>query len=407
MKVLIAGGGGYIGSHLAWYLLKAGHVPVVFDNWSSGRSSRVEGIDAVPGNAANIHSTLSVFENFRFDALVYAIAPPRVRPPRVWSVDDVFPVHVPASVVLSNLCSRFSVKRVVFLSSASVYGETTEQGAGEADSAVLSPFTAEGKALSCCEEIFNAYCEQGLFSLTILRLFTVAGAAFDRKTGDHPDTSFQLLPSALQALKSGGPFQLCSSHPETPDGSAVRDYVHLHDVSEAVRLTLECPFSNTPNIYNVSSGYGRSAKEVITEVEKCVGETLSVTFKEVKEKQAPFLIGKNTKITEELGWEPRFSSLEEMVASQWDYMLHQVEADSIEESGFQVQDEGAELFGEMAVKLGFATEADIKQALKIQQHDITNGRPHRLIGLVMLEEGMIDNAQLIELLKYYEHDLQG
>jgi len=401
MKILIAGGGGYIGSNIAWYLLKGGHVPVVLDNWSAEVSEAISGIDVVPGDAGVMTSAKTAFEHFQFDAMIYAIAPSPVARPLSYKAEQVFPDSVGSAVVLSKLCCDFNVNRIILLSSSSVYGETSEEGAAE--DAPLEPLNIIGQAELCNERIFQGYADQGAFSLSILRIFNVAGASFDGKHGEYHNPERHIIPSLLNVIKSDTMFKLWGDKLPTPDGTAVRDFVHVQDVSEAVRLNLEKPFSRKTSIYNICSGCGFSVKQIIKEAEEFTSTEVPVEVMPDSSPRAAFRVGKNTKISNELGWEPKYSSIDEMLRSQWEEKSAGSDKKKLHESPLY-ESASSELFGEIAIKLGFISKKEVKEALMIQQKDIKAGKPHRLIGLVMLEEGMIDNGQLIELLRYYEQD---
>lgn len=400
MKVLIAGGGGYIGSNIAWYLLKGGHVPVVLDNWSASNYEGIAGIDSISAEANRCRSATTAFEHFKFDAVIFSVAPPPVARPMASKAEQVFPATLGSGVVLSELCAKHGVKRVILLSSGRVYGDTPEEGVSE--DAPLRPLDLQARADACNEQVFQAYGEQETFSLTILRLFNVAGAGFGGKYSERHHPERHVIPALLSAQASGKKFVIWGDGLATSDGTAVRDFVHVQDVAEAVRLNLEKPLNKKTDIFNVASHKGYSVKEVIEVVESLTDKEVAFECRPDSALRAACRVGDNTRILKALGWEPRYSLIQDIIASQWEALKQTLaEADSQEDEEAALA-ESAELFGEIAVKLGFITQDDIKKALAVQKKDIAQGKPHRLIGLVMLEEGMIDNAQLIELLRYYD-----
>ena len=173
MKVLIAGGGGYIGSHLAWELHRGGEVPIVLDNWRGGRPDRLTGLDVVTADADERSRARIAFEHFKFDACVFAVAPPAVPRPARFLPEQLLPSLLGSAVILGELCARFKVGNVVLLSSASLYGTTPPEGVDEEGAQAGRGLSAS--ATRSLEGIFRAYAEEGAFSLTVLRLFTVAG----------------------------------------------------------------------------------------------------------------------------------------------------------------------------------------------------------------------------------------
>jgi UDP-glucose 4-epimerase len=405
MKVLVAGGGGYIGSHCAWYLRRGGHVPLVLDNWNGGRADRVAGLDVVTADADDRARARAAFEHFKFDALVFAVAPhPMPRPARALP-EHLCPALLGSGVVLSELCTRFEVGRVVLLSTGHVYGETPPQGAEE--SAPVRPVCLEGEASVCLEGIFGCYASRGSFSLTTLRLFRVAGAEPERDNGEEHLPERHAIPQCLYALLNGRRFTLWGPSLPTPDGTAVRDFVHVLDVAEAVRLSLEQPSPPPAAVYNVCTGRGTSVREVMAEAERVANRTLIVEPGGAGGEPAAWRVGRRDTIHDALGWEPRHSTLAEIVGSQWEFLLARSRTRQDARENGTAGSGSAELIGEVAVKLGFVRPEDVTRALAIQEEDARAGRPRRLLGLVMLEAGIISNAQLIEILRYYDTDSTG
>ena len=398
MKVLVAGGGGYVGSHVARYLRRAGHVPVVLDDWSAGRPDRVDGIEVVTANASERTKAGAVFEHFSFDAAVAAVAPrPEPRPARL-RPERCFPVYVGSAVVLSELCALFGVKTIVLLSSGAVYGETPCEGVAE--TGTVAPVCVRGEACACAEKVFGGYAARGAFALTVLRLFNVAGGQSDGAQGEACEPERHLVPSVLGALAAGTPFTLWGDGLPTPDGTAVRDLVHVEDVAEAVRLSIEKPPGGGTACYNVSGGRGYSVREVIAAAEGVAGTSLSVAPAGTCPEQAACRVGRNGRLMYDLGWEPRHSRLDHVLASQWRFMQTRAAARAAQTP--HAAETSAHLFGSVAVKLGFVTPGDVTRALELQRDEVLAGKPHRLLGLLLLDAGMLTNAQLIEILRHYE-----
>lgn len=399
MKVLIAGGGGYIGSHVAWYLVKAGHIPVVFDNWSNGRPERVDGIDLSTGEAHERPKAKVAFEHFSFDAAVYAVAPPLEARPQRPRASKFIPSSVGGAVVLGELCARFGVTNVVVLSSGAVYGDTGMDGASE--DTPERPECLRGDMDMCIERIFGGYAAEGAFALHVLRLFNVAGANPDGSNGEVHDPERHLVPVLVKALCRGARFPAWGTNLPTPDGSPLRDFVHVMDVAEAVRLCLEDPSRRGQVCYNVSSGRGTSVREVIRAAERVTGKSVNLVTGTPEVPVVAVRIGRSDAIQNALGWEPRHSGLDEILSTQWNF-AHGAHEQASKEKPSPVAETSAHLFGEVAIRLGFVRPADVERALRLQQEEVDAGKPHRLLGIVMLQEGMLTGAQLIEILRCYE-----
>jgi len=399
MKVLIAGGGGYIGSHVAWYLVKAGHKPVVMDNWSSGRPERVDGIDLATAEAQERPQARAVFEHFSFDAAVFAVAPPLEARPQRLRASRMIPACVGGAAVLGELCARFGVANVVLLSSGAVYGDTGLDGALE--DSPERPGCLRGDLDLCLERILGGYAAEGAFGLHVLRLFNVAGASLDGDNGEAHEPERHLVPNVITALLKGARLPVWGANLATPDGSAVRDFVHVLDVAEAVRLCLEGPLRRGHVCYNVATGRGTSVREVIAAAERAAAKSAAVVLGTPDAPMVGVRVGRIEKIQKALGWEPRHSGIQEILQTQWRFACRM--AQEAPESGrLAAEETSANLFGEVALKLGFVRREDIERALRKQQEDVAAGRPHRLLGIVMLQENMITSAQLLEILRCYE-----
>ncbi len=399
MKVLIAGGGGYIGSHVAWYLVKAGHMPVVLDNWSNGRPERVDGIDLATGEAHERPKARAVFDHFSFDAAVFAIAPPMdARPQRV-RASKLIPSAVGSAVVLGELCARLGVANVVVLSSGLVYGDTGLEGAAE--DAPERPQCLRGDVDLCIERIFGGYAAEGAFALHVLRLFNVAGANPDGSNGEAHEPERHLIPVLARALGRGARVPIWGAHLPTPDGSPVRDFVSVMDVAEAVRLSLEDPSRRGQVCFNISSGRGTSVTEVVRAAERVTGTSVHTVPGTPDVPVMAVRVGRSEAIQKALGWEPRHSALDEIFGTQWNF-VRCAQAQAAEEKPPPAAETSAHLFGEVAIRLGFVRRQDVERALRIQEEEVAARKPHRLLGIVMLQEGMLTGAQLIEILRCYE-----
>jgi len=391
MKVLIAGGGGYIGSFLAWHLRDYGFAVVVQDNWQGGEADRVRSFDVVSCPCDRKPEARTPFEHFTFDAVVFAVGPAWTPRPAVPPPELFLPSYVGSAVVLSEMCARFGVKHVVVLSDGAVYGDTGPEGVPE-DAPAKSESLRSAGALAC-ERIFSAYAACGSYAVTVLRLFGVAGADPSGGRGERHKPERHVIPCCLEAIRGNVPFTVWGTEYPTPDGTAARDYLHVLDVVEAVRLVLEKPQASGIRLYNICSGRAHTVRAVLKEA----AEVTTVAPEIIEGPAAPqspaWRVGNAQRLRKELGWKPLRSDLRSILESQWEFL--QVEKP-------RELTETAERFGQVAVKLGFVTPEEVRRALAIQQEDARSGRPRRLLGLVLLEEGLIDNQQLIEILKYYE-----
>src|ERR671932_1063143 len=311
MRVLVAGGAGYIGSVVTAALLEGGHEVTVLDDLSTGHA------DAVPSGArfvqASLHESAPVLAEVRPEAVLHFAAKSLVgesqeRPEKYWDT------NVCGSLALLEAMRAADCRRIVFSSTAATYGEPEQVPIRE--DAVTRPTNTYGATKLAVDAMLTSYAVAHGFAAVSLRYFNVAGAAYG--LGERHTTETHLIPLALQV--AAGQRESLTVYGEdypTPDGTCIRDYVHVGDLAEAHLLALPAPAEGEHRIYNLGNGAGFSVREVVEAVREVTGHRLPVTVGARRAGDPPRLVASSDRIRAELGWTPRHTDLGGIVRDAW------------------------------------------------------------------------------------------
>ena len=310
-KVLVTGGAGYIGAHVAAELLKSGYSIRIYDDFSNGLHRRVDGKfrDIVDGDMLDRVKLLAALDGI--DAVIHLAAKKAVEE----SVKDplkYYENNVGGSLNLLGAMAAKGVKQLVYSSSAAVYSPNDKEAVLEDDpTAPLSPYGAS-KLLS--EQLISSVGSAEQISNISLRYFNVVGSNI-AEFGDNSKDN--LVPKVFLALKNGKRPQIYGSNYPTPDGTCIRDYIHVQDLALAHLAALKKVESGyISQVYNVGSGKGYSVKEMMDQISKSIGRDINPEVSQARAGDSPKLIASIDKIKEQLGWSPK-ASLEEMIDSAW------------------------------------------------------------------------------------------
>ena len=310
-KVLVTGGAGYIGAHVAAELLKSGYSIRIYDDFSNGLHRRVDGKfrDIVDGDMLDRVKLLAALDGI--DAVIHLAAKKAVEE----SVKDplkYYENNVGGTLNLLGAMAAKGVKQLVYSSSAAVYSPNDKEAVVEDDpTAPLSPYGAS-KLLS--EQLISSVGSAEQISNISLRYFNVVGSNI-AEFGDNSKDN--LVPKVFLALKNGKRPQIYGSDYPTPDGTCIRDYIHVQDLALAHLAALKKVESGyISQVYNVGSGKGYSVKEMMDQISKSLGRDINPEISPARAGDSPKLIASIDKIKEQLGWSPK-ASLEEMIDSAW------------------------------------------------------------------------------------------
>lgn len=392
MSVLVTGGAGYIGSHLVKALVKAGYQVVVFDNLSEGHAGAVKGGHLVEGDLKDFNSLHRVFTTFRIETVFHLAAKCYVEE----SVRD------PQSYYLNNLSGtlnllramiEFGCKTVIFSSSCSVYGSPEYLPLDEDHP--LRPISPYGRSKLYSEEVMLDYARaHGIFPV-ILRYFNAAGADPEAEIGEAHRVETHLVPAVLKvALGQKESINIYGTDYETSDGTCVRDYVHVSDIASAHIAAYEKHFKR-PVILNIGTGRGHSVLEVIRVSEKVTGKKIPTVSVPRRAGDPATLVAAAERAAKELNWEPKYPELDTIITTAWKWFRKHPNGYADETQAQR------EYFGEMVIRKGFITREQLEKGLSLQK-DMDKLGTHKLIGMIMLDEGILSSGQLIEILKYME-----
>jgi UDP-glucose 4-epimerase len=310
-KVLVTGGAGYIGAHVAAELLKSGYGIRIYDDFSNGLHRRVDGKfrDIVDGDMLDRVKLLAALDGI--DAVIHLAAKKSVEE----SVKDplkYYENNVGGSLNLLGAMAAKGVKQLVYSSSAAVYSPNDKEAVLEDDpTAPLSPY---GASKLLAEQLISSVGSAEQISNISLRYFNVVGSNI-AEFGDNSKDN--LVPKVFLALKNGKRPQIYGSDYPTPDGTCIRDYIHVQDLALAHLAALKKVESGyISQVYNVGSGKGYSVKEMMDQISKSIGRDINPEVSQARAGDSPKLIASIDKIREQLGWSPK-ASLEEMIDSAW------------------------------------------------------------------------------------------
>ena len=313
MKLLVTGGAGYVGSIVAKHLLGAGHEVVVLDNLERGHR------DAVPSGARLVVADLldrgAVDEALRedFDGVLHFAALALVAE-SVSHPERYYRTNVGGTLNLLEAMHAGGVPRLVFSSTCAVYGQPDEVPISEL--APTRPESPYGASKLAVDGMICDFCAAHGLGGVSLRYFNVAGASGELGEDHEPET--HLIPNVLRAALGSHPYvEIFGTDYPTPDGTAIRDYIHIDDLADAHLRALDATRPGEHQIFNLGNGSGFSVREVIEAVSAVTGREIPVREAARRPGDPPALVAASGRIRSELGWEPRKPGLEQIVADAW------------------------------------------------------------------------------------------
>jgi len=317
MKVLVAGGAGYIGSHCVRQLLAAGHEPVVLDNFIYGhRAAVAAGVKLCEANLADAAALERIFAAERIDLVMHFAAYCYVGE-SVTSPLKYYLNNVAATYNLIDVMLRHGVKKFVFSSTCATYGVPASLPIVE--NTPQAPINPYGRTKLDVEGALKALAHAKNLGFAAFRYFNAAGASEDGVIGEDHDPETHLIPLAIGAAQGLRPaLQVFGTDYPTPDGTCLRDYVHVDDLSRAhIAAFDKLAEPGAALFYNLGTGTPTSVKEVVAAVEKVTELKVPVNYGPRREGDPPALFANSTKAQTELGWKPRFKNIEAIVETSW------------------------------------------------------------------------------------------
>lgn len=318
VTVFVTGGAGYIGSHVVKALGEAGYRVVTYDNLSTGHDWAVLYGELVVGDLADRERLKAALEGYRPQAVMHfaahIVVPESVRDPLKYYRNNTV-----NGVNLLEACLDLGIEAFIFSSTAAVYGIPREVPVKE--DAPLEPINPYGQSKVLMEKILADCAQAYPFRYVSLRYFNVAGADAQARIGQVSPKPTHLITRALKtALGQLDKLEIYGTDYPTPDGTCIRDYIHVDDLAQSHILALEHLLAGGPNrVFNCGYGHGYSVREVVEEVKKTTGVDFPVVEADRREGDPPILVADSSRIKRELNWHPRNDDLSYIIETAWEW----------------------------------------------------------------------------------------
>ena len=321
MAILICGGAGYIGSHVNKELHRQGYKTVVYDNLVYGHPEAVKWGKLIQADLADTEALNQVFFENRIDAVVhlaaYAYVGESVIEPEKYYWNNVY-----NTLNLLKAMRRHECRTVIFSSTCATYGIPDHVPISE--DMPQRPINPYGATKLMVERIFRDYSNAYGLRFVVLRYFNAAGADPEGEIGESHDPETHIIPLVLDAASGRRP-NICvfGTDYDTPDGSCIRDYIHVTDLADAHVLALRyLEGGRGSDFFNLGNARGTSVLEIIQTAQHITGKQIPVVFSERRPGDPPILTGCNEKAAHVLGWKPRFGEIDTIIAHAWNWHEH-------------------------------------------------------------------------------------
>jgi UDP-glucose 4-epimerase len=317
-KILVVGGAGYIGSHMVRALLEGGYEVVVLDNLSTGYRRLLTGGTFVQGSLGDSDLLDGLFRENPVDAVMHFAAFSLVGE-SVQAPLKYYRNNIAETVSLIEAMVRHGIRRFIFSSTAAVYGEPMKSPISEDHP--KHPTNPYGTSKLCVERILED-CDRahGVRSIC-LRYFNAAGADASGDIGEMHDPETHLIPLVLKGALGQTPIKIFGIDYPTPDGTCIRDYVHVTDLAQAHLLALQALLDGSGSCaYNLGNSIGYSVRQVIELARKVTGRTIEAVEEHRRPGDPATLVADSGKIKNALNWTPRYEDLEQIIATAWNWI---------------------------------------------------------------------------------------
>lgn len=330
MRILVTGGAGYIGSHVVRLLAKTGHEPIVLDDLKEGHQQAVGSATLIRGDIADPVAVEQAFSGGTIDGIIHMAASCQVGE----SMDHparYYDNNVGRMLRFLELVERRGVRRIVFSSTAAVYGDPlTISGRSPTSTPLIDedhpcqPTNVYGETKLTMERVLSWYCQRAGWSAVTLRYFNAAGADPDGGIGEHHEPESHLIPLVLKTAIGLVPhLTVMGRDYPTPDGTCLRDYVHVTDLATAHVLALGALArgGNRFSVYNLGAEKAISVLELVAEARRVTGKPIGTVDGPRRPGDPPILLASSQRIGRELGWKPALSDLPTILKTAWDWHL--------------------------------------------------------------------------------------
>jgi UDP-glucose 4-epimerase len=316
MSILVTGGAGYIGSHVVKELRRLDKEIVIVDNLSTGHIEAVQGLNLFVGDIADALFLKDIMVKHKVDSVIHFAASSLVGESQD-NPAQYYHNNVAGTLSLLQVMRECGVMSIVFSSSAAVYGEPKEIPIKE--DALTCPVNVYGRTKLMIEQILEDYRRAYGINFISLRYFNACGADEEGLIGEDHTPETHLIPIVMQVVNGQrNSLIIYGDDYPTPDGTCIRDYIHVNDLASAHILALEyLKRERGSGIYNLGYGYGYSVKEIVQAVGKITGLKIKVEIGERRPGDPAILVADSTRIRRELGWKPRYNDLDYIIRTAW------------------------------------------------------------------------------------------
>ncbi|MFD2616327.1 UDP-glucose 4-epimerase GalE [Terrilactibacillus laevilacticus] len=315
--ILVTGGAGYVGSQVARMLLDLGHELIIFDNLSNGNKRAIDSrAKFIHGDLTRYSDIHEVFRQNKIDAVIHLASYCYVGE-SVLKPLDYYQNNIVSTLNLLQAMEKFDVDKLIFSSSCAVYGSPSVQLMNELTP--TKPINPYGKSKLMNETIIQDVAKTTGLNYVILRFFNVSGSDFEHKIGEDHTPETHLIPNIIQSiLDKDKTIEIYGDDYPTPDGTCIRDYIHVKDIASAHIKSLNYLLSNNPSnkIYNLGTGKGHSINEIINYCEKEASKKAKTKYRKRRPGDPDTLVGDYSKIHKELHWEPKYT-IQDIIHSAW------------------------------------------------------------------------------------------
>ena len=323
MNILVTGGAGYIGSQTVLALLAKNHTVIVLDNLSKGHKEVVpEGVSLEIADLNHKKSFRSIFEKYQIDGVIHFAGSIEVAESQV-DPQVYFRNNTSASLNLLEVMREFKVKNIVFSSTAATYG--LPKVVPILESSELSPINTYGRSKLMTEQMLRDFSRSYSFNTLCLRYFNACGADKLGRCGEMHEPETHLIPNILKSVINGTEVTVFGTDYNTFDGTCVRDYIHTMDLADAHVLAIEKLINHTGEAFvesiNLGTKSGYSINQIIDTVEKVTDRKVNKVYGTRRAGDPDMLVADNSKAKELLNWTPKYSDLENIIQTAWNWHL--------------------------------------------------------------------------------------
>jgi len=314
-NILIVGGAGFIGSHMVYYLKKMGYTPIVLDNFSTGHRNAVQDVECIEGDIADTHLLDQIFSKHTISAVMHFASLIQVGE-SVHEPGKYYANNVAATIHLLNAMLKWKIQYFIFSSSAAVYGEPQYTPIDEQHP--LLPINPYGRSKWIIEKILEDFARAYDFHYAALRYFNAAGRDPETTLKECHEPESHLIPLILKAIEKKQPITIYGQDYSTPDGTCIRDYVHVSDLCSAHLLALNTLIKTQQSFScNLGTGEGYSVQQVIDTARQVTGCPIEVKIGPRRDGDPAVLVADPTFAMHKLNWQPVCSDLSTIIQHVW------------------------------------------------------------------------------------------